>query len=97
MPLAGAPGFKKYLYEEMEYIYGGMWDCEPDPIKHAQKMIAHSDKKRKELGIDKARDRVLMDMADLQELSLESCVLRKDMNLPVNGYICVFGKSAASE
>jgi predicted TPR repeat methyltransferase len=41
--------------------------------------------------------RRLMDIADLQELSLESCVLRKDMNLPVNGYICVFGKSAASE
>jgi carbon-monoxide dehydrogenase catalytic subunit len=27
-------------------------------------MIAHIDKKRKALGIDKARDRVLMDMAD---------------------------------
>lgn len=41
--------------------------------------------------------RRLMDVADLQELSLENCVLRKDMNLPVNGYICVFGKSAVSE
>jgi len=27
-------------------------------------MIAHIDKKRKALGIDKARDRVLMDMDD---------------------------------
>ena len=41
--------------------------------------------------------RRLMDVAGLQELSLENCVLRKDMNLPVNGYICVFGKSAVSE
>jgi len=71
MPLDGAPVFKDYLYKEMENIYGGMWDCEPDPIKHAHKMIAHIDKKRKELGIDKARDRVLMDMADRQALGME--------------------------
>lgn len=71
MPLDGAPVFKDYLYKEMEKIYGGKWDCEPDPIKHAHKMIAHIDKKRKELGIDKARDRVLMDMADRQALGME--------------------------
>ncbi|MFW2367103.1 MAG: anaerobic carbon-monoxide dehydrogenase catalytic subunit [Desulforhopalus sp.] len=71
MPLDGAPEFKDYLYKEMENIYGGKWDCEPDPIKHAHKMIAHIDKKRKELGIDKARDRVLMDMADRQALGME--------------------------
>ena len=68
MPLSGAPVFKEYLYQEMEKIYGGKWDCEPDPIKHAHKMIAHIDKKRKELGIDKARERVMMDMADRQKL-----------------------------
>ncbi len=71
MPLDGAPVFKDYLYKEMEEIYGGKWDCEPDPVKHAHKMIAHIDKKRKELGIDKARDRVLMDMADRQKLEAE--------------------------
>ncbi|MBT8359552.1 MAG: anaerobic carbon-monoxide dehydrogenase catalytic subunit [Desulfobacterales bacterium] len=71
MPLDGAPEFKDYLYSEMENIYGGKWDCEPDPIKHAHKMIAHIDKKRKELGIDKARERVLMDMADRQALGVE--------------------------
>jgi carbon-monoxide dehydrogenase catalytic subunit len=68
MPLDGAPEFKNYLYKELENIYGGMWDCEPDPVKHAQKMIAHIDKKRKELGIDKARERVLMDMDDRQKM-----------------------------
>jgi carbon-monoxide dehydrogenase catalytic subunit len=68
MPLDGAPVLKDYLYEELEKIYGGMWDCEPDPIKHAHKLIAHIDKKRKALGIDKARERVLMDMADRQAL-----------------------------
>ena len=55
-------------FDEPENIYGGMWDCEPDPVKHAHKMIAHIDKKRKELGIDKARERVLMDMEDRQKL-----------------------------
>ena len=35
----------------------------PDPVKGAQLMIAHIDKKRKELGIDKKKERVLMDMA----------------------------------
>jgi carbon-monoxide dehydrogenase catalytic subunit len=70
MPLEGAPELKNYLYNDMEKIYGGKWDCEPDPIKHAHKMIAHIDKKRKELGIDKARERVLMDMADRQALGL---------------------------
>jgi carbon-monoxide dehydrogenase catalytic subunit len=67
-PTAGAPVFQDYLFKEMEKIYGGMWDLEADPIKHARKMIAHIDKKRKDLGIDKARERVLMDMASRQAL-----------------------------
>jgi len=67
-PTSGAPEFHNYLCKEFEKIYGGMWDIEPDPIKHAHLMIAHIDKKRKELGIDKARERVLMSMADRQAL-----------------------------
>jgi anaerobic carbon-monoxide dehydrogenase catalytic subunit len=67
-PTTGAPVFQKHLFEDMEKIYGGKWDFEPDPIKHAHKMIEHIDKKRKALGIDKARERVLMDMADRQRL-----------------------------
>jgi carbon-monoxide dehydrogenase catalytic subunit len=68
MPVSGSPVFENYLYKELEEIYGGMWDLEVDPYEHARKMIAHIDKKRKALGIDKARDRVLMDMADRQKL-----------------------------
>jgi carbon-monoxide dehydrogenase catalytic subunit len=67
-PTVGAPVFQDYLFNEMQNLYGGMWDLEADPIKHARKMIAHIDKKRKELGIDKARERVLMDMASRQAL-----------------------------
>jgi carbon-monoxide dehydrogenase catalytic subunit len=68
LPTSGAPVFHNYISDELEKIYGGKWDIEPDPIKHAQLMIAHIDKKRKELGIDKARERVLMDMADRRAL-----------------------------
>ncbi|MDY6880021.1 MAG: anaerobic carbon-monoxide dehydrogenase catalytic subunit [Thermodesulfobacteriota bacterium] len=70
LPTSGAPVFHDYLTKEFEKIYGGMWDIEPDPIKHAHLMIAHIDKKRKELGIDRARERVLMDMADRQALEV---------------------------
>lgn len=70
LPVEGAPVFRDHLYKDLEKIYGGKWDCEEDPVKHAQKMIAHIDKKRKELGIDKARERVLMDMADRQAIDL---------------------------
>jgi carbon-monoxide dehydrogenase catalytic subunit len=68
LPVTGAPKFQRYLFEEFEKLYGAMWDLEVDPIAHARKMIAHIDKKRKALGIDKARERVLMDMADRQRL-----------------------------
>jgi len=67
-PTSGAPVFQDYLFKEFEEMYGGMWDFEADPVKHAQKMIAHIDKKRAALGIDKARERVLFDMAARREL-----------------------------
>jgi carbon-monoxide dehydrogenase catalytic subunit len=64
LPVSGAPVFKKYIFEEFEKMYGGMWDLVVDPVEHAHKMIAHIDRKRKDLGIDKARERVMMDMSD---------------------------------
>jgi len=70
LPTSGAPVFHNYITKELEKLYGGMWDIEPDPIKHARLMIAHIDKKRKELGIDKARERVMMSMSDRQALGL---------------------------
>jgi carbon-monoxide dehydrogenase catalytic subunit len=68
LPVSGAPVFQQYLFEEFEKLYGGMWDLEVDPVKHARKMIAHIDKKRKALRIDKARDRILVDMASRRAL-----------------------------
>ncbi len=67
-PTMGSKEFTDHLFKDMEQMYGGKWDFEPDPVKAAQKMIAHIDKKRKALGIDKARERVLYDMAMRREL-----------------------------
>jgi len=68
LPTTGAPVFQKYIFEDLQDLYGGMWDLEVDPIKHARKMIAHIDKKREALGINKARDRVMIDMATRRAL-----------------------------
>ena len=68
LPVSGAPVFQNYIFEEFEKFYGGMWDLEVDPIKHAHKMIAHIDKKRQALGIDRARESILVDMAARREL-----------------------------
>jgi carbon-monoxide dehydrogenase catalytic subunit len=68
-PTIGSKEVTDFLFKDMEKLYGGMWDFEPDPIKMAQKMIAHIDAKRKALGIDKARERVLYDMAMRRELT----------------------------
>ncbi|MFH0786342.1 MAG: anaerobic carbon-monoxide dehydrogenase catalytic subunit [Pseudomonadota bacterium] len=68
LPVEGAPVFKDYLFNGMENVLGGKWDLVEDPYEMARRMIAHIDAKRKALGIDKARERVLMDMADRQKL-----------------------------
>jgi carbon-monoxide dehydrogenase catalytic subunit len=62
-PTLGSERVTKHLFEEYENMFKGMWAYEPDPVKGAQRMIAHIDKKRKALGIDKARERVFFDMA----------------------------------
>jgi len=67
-PTLGSEEVTKLLFHDFEDMYGGMWAFEPDPIKAAQLMIAHIDKKRKALGIDKARERILYDMAMRREL-----------------------------
>jgi carbon-monoxide dehydrogenase catalytic subunit len=62
-PIIKETKFYKHLFEELEELGMGKWGHSKDPHEMARMMIAHIDKKRKELGIDKARDRVLMDMA----------------------------------
>ncbi|MFC1871427.1 anaerobic carbon-monoxide dehydrogenase catalytic subunit [Chloroflexota bacterium] len=67
-PTSGSKEVTDYLFKDMEKLYGGMWAFEPDPIKAAHLMIEQIDKKRKALGIDKARERVLYDMSMRREL-----------------------------
>jgi len=68
-PTLGSKEVTDFLFKEFEDMYGGMWAFEPDPIKAAHLMIDHIDKKRKALGIDKARERVLYDMEMRRELA----------------------------
>jgi carbon-monoxide dehydrogenase catalytic subunit len=62
-PTFGSEKVTKHLFEEHEELYKANWAFEPDPVKAAGMMIAHIDKKRKALGLDKGRERVLFDMA----------------------------------
>jgi carbon-monoxide dehydrogenase catalytic subunit len=67
-PITGSDAMCKLLFEEMEEIVGGKWAFEPDPLKATQLMLAHIDRKRAALGLDKKRERVLYDMAMRREL-----------------------------
>jgi len=68
-PTLGSKEVTDFLFKDSEAMYGGMWAFEPDPIRAAHLMIEHIDKKRKALGIDKARERVLYDMEMRRELA----------------------------
>ena len=67
-PTTGSKIYTDYLFKVLEEEWGGMWDFVDDPLEMAKKMIAHIDKKRKALGIDKARERVLYDMEMRRDL-----------------------------
>lgn len=62
-PTMGSDRVTEHLFEEYEDMFKGMWAFEPDPVEGAKLMISHIEKKRKALGIDKSRERVLFDMA----------------------------------
>jgi carbon-monoxide dehydrogenase catalytic subunit len=70
-PTMGNKEVTDYLFKEYEERYGGKWAFESDPMQMAKLMIDHIDKKRKALGLDKARERVLYDMAMRRELEKE--------------------------
>jgi len=69
-PVTDNTKFKEFLFDGLESEQGlGKWDFAADPYDMAAKMIAHIDKKRHQLGIDKARERVLFDMAARREIA----------------------------
>jgi carbon-monoxide dehydrogenase catalytic subunit len=63
-PIIENTKFHDLLFEGLENQGLGKWGFAADPHEMARLMIAHIDKKRKALGIDKARERTLVDMAD---------------------------------
>jgi len=67
-PTLGSKNLTQYLFNEIEKELGGKWAFETDPLKMAQMAIRHIDEKRRKLGIDKARERILFDMAMRREL-----------------------------
>ena len=67
-PIIEDTKFHKLLFDGLEEQGFGKWGFTTDPHEMAHMMIAHIDKKRKALGIDKTRERVLMDMKDRREL-----------------------------
>ncbi len=67
-PTLGSDEVTKELFEGFDEMLKGRWDFEMDPVKAAGKMIDHIDGKRKALGIDKKRERILYDMAKRREL-----------------------------
>jgi carbon-monoxide dehydrogenase catalytic subunit len=67
-PIVENTKFHKLLFEGLEQQGFGKWGFAVDPYDMAKMMIAHIDKKRKALGIDKARERVLLDMADRRQM-----------------------------
>lgn len=67
-PITKGTKFEKHLFDDLEKLGFGKWAFASDPKEMARLMIAHIEKKRKILGIDKSRDRVLIDMADRRSL-----------------------------
>ena len=68
-PITQQTSFKELLFNDLEDKGFGKWGFADNPQEMARLMIAHIDKKRSELGIDKARERVLMDMDDRRSLA----------------------------
>ena len=48
----GSNNVSNYVCDEIESMYGGKWAFESDPIKAAELMIAHIDKKRQALKLE---------------------------------------------
>lgn len=66
-PITEGTRFHDLLFDGLEKQGLGKWGFAKDPYEMARMMIGHIDKKRKALGIDKARERVLVSMDDRRQ------------------------------
>lgn len=69
-PIVKNTKFHELLFNGLEKQGFGKWGHATDPIEIAHMMIAHIDKKRQALGIDKAKERTLVDMNARRELQM---------------------------
>jgi len=67
-PIVEETKFHQHLFGGLEEMGFGKWGFTPDPHEMARMMIAHIDKKRLALGLDKGKERILVDMADRRAL-----------------------------
>ena len=70
MPISGSENVRKYLFEEIEEELGGHWTIESDPVKAAEIILDHIEKKRDALGINEEKERKLFSMEDRQVLEI---------------------------
>jgi carbon-monoxide dehydrogenase catalytic subunit len=70
LPVEGSSVFADYIFKELESVLGGMWAVEPDAGKMATLIIDHINNKRKKLGIEKGKERILYDMEMRRELEV---------------------------
>jgi len=74
LPTTGAKAFNNYLLEGMMDTYGAVWNVASEPLEIAKLMIERIDSKRKALGIDKQRERVLFDMEMRRDLGGDKAI-----------------------
>jgi anaerobic carbon-monoxide dehydrogenase catalytic subunit len=67
-PIVEGTKFYNLLFDGLEKQGFGKWGFSADPHEMARMMIAHIDGRRKALGLDKSRERVLMSMEDRRTL-----------------------------
>jgi len=70
LPVKGSENVSNYLFEGIENDFGGKWALESDPFKAAELILAHIEKKRDALGINKEAERKLYDMEDRRALEV---------------------------
>lgn len=68
-PIVEETKFHDLLFSGLEKEGLGKWGFTADPHEMARMMIAHIDQKRQALGLDRARERLLVDMSDRRELT----------------------------
>ena len=71
LPISGSQNVSNYLLGGIEKDLGGRWAVESDPVKAADLILEHIERKRDALGINQQAERKLYDMEDRRALSVE--------------------------